>query len=46
MPDGMDLVLTGRDAQPGLIERADIVSEVREIKHPYQEGETGQRRWW
>ena len=37
-PENMELVLTGRYAHPRLIELADHVSEVREIKHPYQKG--------
>jgi cob(I)alamin adenosyltransferase len=37
-PKGMHLVFTGRDAPPELIERADTVSEVREIKHAYRKG--------
>lgn len=41
LPEGMDLVLTGRDARQELIDLADIVSEVREIKHPYQQGVKG-----
>lgn len=32
------LVLTGRDAHPDVMERADTVSEVREIKHAYSKG--------
>lgn len=43
MPDGMDLVLTGRDARQELIDRADIVSEVQEVKHPYQQGQKGKK---
>lgn len=43
LPEGMDLILTGRDARAEIIERADIVSEVREVKHPYQEGQEGQK---
>ena len=35
-PAHMHLVLTGRDAHPDLIELADTVSEVREIKHAYR----------
>jgi cob(I)alamin adenosyltransferase len=35
-PPLLHLVLTGRDAPPEVIERADTVSEVREIKHAYQ----------
>jgi cob(I)alamin adenosyltransferase len=37
-PAEVELVLTGRDAKQALIDRADLVSEVREIKHPYQKG--------
>ena len=37
-PEHVELVLTGRRAPPELIERADLVSEMREIKHPYQQG--------
>ncbi|RLG72813.1 MAG: cob(I)yrinic acid a,c-diamide adenosyltransferase [Methanobacteriota archaeon] len=41
-PPEMHLVLTGRYAKPELIEAADMVSEVREIKHHYQAGVPGQ----
>lgn len=37
-PRPLDLILTGRYASPELIERADTVSEVREIKHHYAAG--------
>jgi len=37
-PPLMHLVLTGRDAHPQVIERADTVSEVNEIKHAYRAG--------
>ena len=32
------VVLTGRDAPPELIEATDLVTEMRQIKHPYQAG--------
>ncbi len=32
------LVLTGRDAAPEVMELADTVSEIREIKHAYRQG--------
>lgn len=35
-PPRMHLVVTGRNALPELIERADTVSEVNEIKHAYR----------
>jgi cob(I)alamin adenosyltransferase len=37
-PPCMDLVLTGRYAPPALVERADLVSEVLDIKHHYADG--------
>jgi cob(I)alamin adenosyltransferase len=37
-PPLMHLVLTGRDAHPEVIELADTVSEVNEIKHAYRQG--------
>jgi cob(I)alamin adenosyltransferase len=37
-PAAMHLVLTGRDASPEVIDAADTVSEVREIKHAYRKG--------
>lgn len=42
-PLELHLVLTGRDARPELIERADLVTEMRLIKHPYQEGIKAQK---
>lgn len=32
------VVITGRDAAPELIELADLVTEMREIKHPFKAG--------
>ncbi len=37
-PPLMHLVLTGRDAHPKVIELADTVSEINEIKHAYRQG--------
>lgn len=37
-PANTELVLTGRYAPKEIIELADLVSEVKEIKHPYQKG--------
>jgi cob(I)alamin adenosyltransferase len=37
-PPGVELIFTGRKADPRLIERADLVSEMQEIKHYYQKG--------
>ena len=37
------LILTGRDALPELMEIADLVTEMRDIKHPYTKGIKGKR---
>jgi cob(I)alamin adenosyltransferase len=37
-PDNVDIILTGRYAPAEIIEAADTVSEVREIKHHYAKG--------
>jgi cob(I)alamin adenosyltransferase len=37
-PPRMHLVLTGRDAHPQVIELADTVSEIKEVKHAYRKG--------
>jgi cob(I)alamin adenosyltransferase len=37
-PREMEIVCTGRYAPPELIDLADLVSEVREVKHHYQQG--------
>jgi len=37
-PKHVELVLTGRDAPEEIIEAADLVTEMREIKHPYKKG--------
>ena len=37
-PGFQHIVVTGRDASPGLIEAADLVSEVVKIKHPMEQG--------
>lgn len=36
-PVGTHVVITGRKATPELIEFADLVTEMREVKHPYHE---------
>lgn len=39
-PPGIEIVLTGRYASPSLIEMADVVTEMRSIKHYYERGVT------
>ena len=37
-PEGLEVVLTGRDPAPELLELADYVTEMRKIRHPYDRG--------
>lgn len=37
-PSDMHVVLTGRDAAPEIVARADLVTEMKLIKHPYEQG--------
>lgn len=37
-PESQDMVITGRGAPDWLIEMADLVTEMSEVKHPYQKG--------
>ncbi|MGI6684845.1 MAG: cob(I)yrinic acid a,c-diamide adenosyltransferase [Bacillota bacterium] len=37
-PPHVEVILTGRNAPQELIERAHLVTEMKEIKHPYQQG--------
>ena len=42
-PDRMHVICTGRNAHPKLVEAADLVTEMREVKHPYTKGILAQR---
>ena len=37
-PDDVEIVITGRNARPEIIDRADLVTEMKEIKHYYHKG--------
>lgn len=37
-PDTMELILTGRGATQAIIQKADLVSEIKKIKHPFDSG--------
>ena len=41
--DMLHVVVTGRNAKPQLIDAADLVSEMKQIKHPYRDGVKPQR---
>jgi cob(I)alamin adenosyltransferase len=42
-PDGLHIVVTGRDASDSLIEAADLVTDMVLIKHPYDSGIKAQK---
>jgi len=42
-PDNMHIVVTGRGATAGLIEAADLVTEMRDVKHHYASGIMAQK---
>ena len=42
-PTDLHLVLTGRNALPAIIDCADLVTEMRLIKHPFQKGIRAQK---
>jgi len=42
-PEMVHVILTGRNAHPLLVEMADTVTEMREVKHAYQKGVLAQR---
>ena len=42
-PEMVHVILTGRNAHPLLVELADTVTEMRDVKHAYQRGILAQR---
>jgi cob(I)alamin adenosyltransferase len=42
-PPELHLILTGREAHPDLIAAADLVTEMRDLKHPYRNGLPAQK---
>ena len=37
-PKNVELILTGRDAPEEIVKVADLVTEMKEVKHPYKKG--------
>lgn len=37
-PEGAEVVMTGRDPAQALLDRADYITEMRKVKHPYDRG--------
>lgn len=42
-PEHLHVICTGRNAHSDLVEAADLVSEIKEIKHPFHKGILAQR---
>ncbi|PKL02520.1 MAG: cob(I)yrinic acid a,c-diamide adenosyltransferase, partial [Synergistetes bacterium HGW-Synergistetes-2] len=42
-PPHVELVFTGRNPPQELIDRADLITEMVEIRHPYQKGILGRK---
>ena len=42
-PADLHLVMTGRGAKEEIIQKANLVTEMKEIKHPYKEGIKAQK---
>jgi cob(I)alamin adenosyltransferase len=42
-PETLHVILTGRNAHPAIVDLADLVTEMREVKHPYQKGILAQK---
>ena len=42
-PETLHVILTGRNAHPEIVDLADLVTEMREVKHPYQKGILAQK---
>ena len=42
-PGSQHVVITGRRADPKLLEIANLVTEMQAVKHPFQQGQKGQR---
>jgi cob(I)alamin adenosyltransferase len=42
-PERVHVILTGRNAHPTIIELADTVTEMKQVKHAYEKGVLAQR---
>ena len=42
-PDAVHVILTGRNAHPSIVEIADTVTEMKQVKHAYEKGVLAQR---
>ncbi|MGH9569752.1 MAG: cob(I)yrinic acid a,c-diamide adenosyltransferase, partial [Candidatus Angelobacter sp.] len=42
-PEQVHVILTGRNAHPTIVEVADTVTEMKQVKHAYEKGVLAQR---
>jgi cob(I)alamin adenosyltransferase len=42
-PEDVNIIITGRDADPALIDLADTVTEMRKVKHAFDEGRAARK---
>jgi len=42
-PKDIDIILTGRGAPKSFIQKADLATEMKEIKHPFKKGQTAKK---
>jgi cob(I)alamin adenosyltransferase len=42
-PPAVELVLTGRNAHPEILRRADLVTEMRQVRHPHDQNINGRQ---
>lgn len=42
-PEGLEVVLTGRNPSPELVELADYITEMKKLRHPFDRGEPARR---
>ncbi len=42
-PERLHIIMTGRNAHERVVEKADLVTEMREVKHPYSQGIKAQK---
>ena len=42
-PDSVEIVLTGRNCPVAIIKKADLVTEMKDVRHPYKKGISARR---
>ena len=38
VPEDLEVIITGRNPDPALVERADYITEMKKIRHPFDKG--------